>query len=913
MSEKLVELTSIKGAISNLILSMIGADKQRALDTLMFPTSPEGDYEYKAGSSQKLDYIHSLIDYYDNYQTGDSNNNYQTGCSTYYISNNILMSMLTLNKYVENVTYLFNGGSVDANDYGTPEIKNNISPYSYKFSSTLFQILKSNKFRYVDVNKSTIENVSEDKYKSLKFFDEDMSKIFNLKKVNDLLNDNIIMGPPNSQKFCDGVEKLSDYHPKLLVNDGLKTNSSVFLDNMEKLLLDLYKWYGMSEITGLFNILNNTEKTKSTLDLTLRISLQRVLTEFTNQITNNQSNPRKYLPLSEIFEDVIEQLSTINPMADRDDVDMFKSEDNNMNLYSVIEERIHLTTIGGTAIHSLLELIRRMKDENASDYMYSENVIRSNIADAIGLMMNLIKKEDKILIGDESNYENGTNLDNYTNDADSITGDKFNLKESLVKLQNLYDDVVFGIENGKFINPRDFNSLELDYLGLMKPLDYIHQTYLIDEDKYVILPPDSGKTSFYDTKHYSYQQTIHSKDEYIPTTHGNKYSELPCVDCAKECVNQFDYQASPEHCQNILAILVKLVIDVGYLYCIRNSQRISEVITTSSVLSTRSYNSVEDFINAPLPRANYSMLDIMKISELRNNLINKINGKSNNCNKKRTLYINESGNNGTITSEDIVTYFNDLGSYKNISSLLFTRICTMISYFGDEDKNTFDFDDVTKKGSESLLPFTRTIIYSFDEFFNTNDDWCCINTNNNNNLIQNNFEILTNALTYVASSIINDKTNKTGGGDKFTITDFELFITMLNYHFTTMTTFWSDEDFATINSPISDPSLAQSSLYPILLEIFSSNDEQAKNSLKNILKWLENITLITENVVMDNVVSFSITVPKYIAVTMKKIVEAPNLSSITQYIAFVTCHCIAGILSFFMNGTPLKLTNIISK
>lgn len=910
MSEKLVELTSIKGAISNLILSMIGADKQRALDKLMFPSNPDGDYEYNTNAPQKLDYIHSLIEYYNNYQTGDSNNNYQTGCSTYYISNNILMSMLTLNKYVENVTYNFVEGSVDANDYGTPEIKKNISPYSYKFSSTLFQILKSNKFRYVDLDKSTIENIEGNKYSSLKFFDEDMSKIFNLKKVNDLLNDNIIMGPPNSPKFCDNVEKLSEYRPKLLVNDGLKTNSSVFLDNMEKLLLDLYKWYGMSEITGLFNILNDTGKTKSTLDLSLRISLQRVLTEFTNQITNNQSDPRKYLPLSEIFEDVIEQLSTINPMANRDDVDMFKSEDNEMNLYSVVEERIHLTTIGGTAIHSLLELIRRMKDENASDYMYSEDVIRSNIADAIGLMMNLIKKEGKILIGDESNYEKSTNLNNYINNANSIVG-SFNLNKSLVKLQNLYDDVVVGIENSKFTNPSDFNSIELNDLGLMEPLDYIHQTYLIEKDKYVILPT-TDTTSFYDTKHYSYQQTMHSTSKYIPDDH-SKYSSSPCNDDVKMYVNQFDYQASPEHCQNMIAILVKMVINVGYLYCIRNAQRISKVISTPSVLSARSYNSIEDFINAPLPRANYSMLDIMKISELRNNLTNKINGKANNGNKKRTVYINESGQNGTITADNIIEWFDDPTNYKKITSLLFTRICTMISYFGDEDKNTFNFEDVMKKGSESLLPFTRTIIYSFDEFFNTTNEWCNINKYNNNNLIHDNFEILTNALTYVASSIINDKTNKTGGGDKFTITDFELFITALNYHFTTMTTFWSDEDFATINSSSSDPSLAQSSLYPILLEIFSSNDEQAENSVKNILRWLENITLITENVVMDNVVSFSITIPKYIAVTMTKIVEAPNLSSTTQYIAWLTCYCIAGILMHFMGGTPLKMTDIVKE
>lgn len=912
MSEKLVELTSIKGAISNLILSMIGADKQRALDKLMFPEDLT-DYYNPELTDNKLDYIHSLIEYYNNYQSdGDDNKIYQTGFSTFYISNNILLSLLTLNKYVQNVSYSYPKASLKGNSRGIPIVTNNISPYSYKFSSRLFQILKKGKFYYLDDT-----NTSDSDYSTLKLLPQNFTELFKINKVNDLLNDDVFFANGNNIANENKTLEISEYNPKYLINDSIRTSDRrKFLTNMENILLDFYKWYGMSEIEGLFNLLNDTEKTNSTLDLSLRISLQRVQTEFTTQITDNKSNPRKYLPLSEIFEDIIEQLSVINIGSRSNDMDMFKTEENDMSLYSIVEERIHLVTIGGTAIHSALECVRRMLDEESNDYVWSEEIIRSNLADGIAMMINLVKQTGTTLIGDINNYGenvNQSNLKLYKNDGTIIDkGFSFELIESLVKMQDLYDEVITNFNNGKISKMDDLNSKELDSLGLIKPLDYIYRSYNVDD---CVVLPNSETNKFFETYHLAFNQQQYGENQVPDTTVASIYKTKPAIENkAMEYINNFDYQASPEHCKNILTILIKIVLNLGHLYCISNIQRISNIIdTTSTTFARRTINNIETFMNEPAPTASYSILDIMKISDIRENLVKKIDRKLDINNKKRGIFDGKTnyGNIGSMDTKYIVENYDIAKNYKVVTELIFDRMCSLILNFGDSSKNTFNIQNVKEKGLASLIPFTRTIVHSFDEFFNVEDTTLDINKNNNTNLPYNNFEILTNALTYMATALINDKkTNKTGGGDEFTIEDFELFITTLNYHFTTMTTFWSDEDLATINTSDSDPSLIQSALYPILYESLSS-EQAAKTALKNILTTLQKVILTLESYSSNKKNEYSILIPKYIYDVMIKIVEAPNLSSSTQYVGWLTCYVISGILMHYMYGTPLKFTTVI--
>lgn len=846
-SDLRIDLSSLQGQIANLILSLKSLDKQRSFEDLLFNSTELKNPLNQIPDDLKKGYIHHLKDIIAIFVTQnlsqESNEDddiyqisYENGC----IARFLYIAFLTLNVYLNEPTY--------NSDYELENVYETLDIGALTYNQELFSIVK-NGFYKLTYNSTNLINCE--------FFDD---KILNLKNKTDLLDLKKLLDSNGSKirSIINGGENYEVIVPKKLI-----PNNNDFIDSCEKLLINLYKNYYCYEITDIQKRITNAYETDATklLMSNLKIMLQKVNNIFSTFIYD-QSNEKKYksFPLSDIIEELNEYLiiDNNNETYLNNNINLFDNDETygrQINLYEFIDEKTHMMNKIGQSIHYSLDIIKRLKKILNNSDEFSESYLTSN---KISISDFCIKNMDEAIVMfdtiiNDLKLTTGTSRPELTNNDLLIFDIKVTISEYKKKLIKTYDEFYNLIENSEIIAPTKLTTNDLKKIGLLDVLEYF-----IDIDT-------SNPT----------------QNESTQCTHIKTYALFKNKKASR-------YNGRSLY-RNYALTVIKINICFIILFMIKLLEWKHSILNKRNVVfrKTNIINKIEHTLNYNKPDVEYSLAEIALIRNIKKNLNQTlIKIRSDDEQNVFKLPSLTEWENDQITNKHTDEIFDVIANcmYNMAINKKVSEDLEIISSFNEI------FDETLKK---RLRPFVKTIIYYYDEYFNTTNSLSLIKNNSNDSKIE--FEILINYLNYISQAIT---TNYSKNKDAYTNENFEKFLIKLIYLCNAITVNWSYNDkINSTNSVILDQ---ESSIY----NLFNQGELEISNYLFNI-KTEKLIVTIDE----ENEETFKIVTIQFIWEEMVKILKATNLTNVTKFVAWLVLYvincCIAHIyiidMKFILN------------
>lgn len=853
-NKSIIDLSSLQGQVANLVLSLNGLQNQQAFDENYL--NDNGVY---TEDEVKKEFIHNLENLI---KLGNESNLTGTskGMSTYYISDYIYLALLTLNKYVNEVTY----------ENGKKTSTNPIRPFAGTFSQDLLQIIKKDGF--YKISKTNPNNPSSNDYYDLTFDKYTENKLNvtlpELKTREDLLD--------QTKFYTDGTYNYHNTNTYLaLVPAGLTISESNFGANMRKLLTDLYKEYYYYEILDIQKRLNRKHSdNNSKLDAELRLLLQKARNAFTREIYNPDVDITSEFPMSDIMYELNDYVAEMENGDSYKDLELFNNghqteeeDKNTLSLYQFIEEKTHMMNMVGNAIHYGLELSKRIQymkefadtkneniiiDENSRSEtdLFSEDYCIKNIDESMAMIRNLVD-DLRLLTGDfESTTENSYTSLHKSFETGEICAALSECDDIYHKFNELKNKPEFAGTSQSVLN--DFNNNQLQQLKVLKILNSVYKSHDVSSKFNDTLNPNK----------------IH---ENITTT--SLFENT--------LVSRYN---NPVHYKNYALLIIKIVIMLGILHNFRVIQtyNLSKAVSASNMTRNVHNSKILTALNKPLPK-NLSVMEFVKIEELKKQL------------RKKLL---------TRDSKDLITF--DLpedinGTSENDPSLqkCFECILEIMNTMTDvkiitENTTSGVIDNLFKR----FYPFTKSMLYQFDEYFVATEEQTAngeITGNKFNDDFKNiprfDFNLLTNGLNYVAQGIISS------GTENYTNEHYEKMLTKLIYLCNCITVNWSHKDEAEHNIH----KLNQMSIYELFKEDFNEyNITSFADLLKTVSVAIHSFSFRDEPVAdeegakdepIQKTTSLTTKFINFIYEEMKTMIRS-NLPLVVKYAYWVILYCI---------------------
>lgn len=828
------DLSCLQGQIGNLVLSLNGLEQQRLFDPAYKPLTDDGQTIEKKNF---IHYLESIVQNFVSSTTPEDTPKINTGLSTYYISKYIFSALLTLNKYMHEPKY-DNSFKIDGES-----LLGGVKPFNNYFSRDLFNIIKNNKYYLA---KTVLDN--NNKEIGATGFDKSSSNYIQFDTAKDMLNQTKFIDDDLIVKFD---KQTGDSH-QVIIPEELLTSKPNFADKMATLMVDLYKEYYFYEIIDIQKRLNNTSMAVTGLDACLRMLIQQARNHFTREIYNNNEDITNEFPMSNILEEINDIISNLDPTEINtiNSLKIFDGNSANLGIYQFIEEKTHMMNTVGNAIHYGLEFVKRLqimnkhifneKDETF-DETFDETKCCKGIDEGVTMMSNLISNLS-LLTG-----ENGC--------TDYILNKFFSTNNLALKIEDLsdiYDKYMKMKKDNTDSNPfaqdeniTDFNSTELSSLGIT---DALFECKFIQYD---------GAMKF---------------DALCDTTKIETYTLFKDGKVAR-------YETE-SHYRNYALTVIKLTLALGILYTFRLLQYYNTNLERRGKRKLRSNeeNIIEKILNKPLPNS-LTLTELNKIQRLKNVLADQlihIKNKRDAAPGQTDVQLLPPNINGTIENDDSL--------YLCMESIMEI----MNSQIEDSSAIKIDSSFITTAGHR-LYPFTKSMLYQFDEYFSVKVGPNDFNKDFNASNSRISFDLLTNALNYVAQGIVVSSNNE---DNKYTMGDYEKMLTKIIYLCNCQTVNWSHLDKLT-STGLDDLKNEESPLFDLGLFVEKTD----------LFKGIDYVIPIG-----NTNQKFKTTFLTFIQKEMKTMLKSSNLTNMVKYVYWLTLYCIN---SYFIHLKEFSPFNVV--
>lgn len=831
------DLSCLQGQIADVGIGLQGVETQRLLNNSLYTNVSVGD------RTDTKSFIHDLTKFLET--IGSDNTGMNKGLGTFYISSFLYNAMMTLNKFVNEVEY---DNSFKIQNLSTGGVK----PFSKTFSQDLYRLIKKGKLIQTNNKK---QKRSNDNFPDISFTN-DISGSIQIKTREDLLNQILFIdNTKNEPKLESNI--LDSY--QVIIPETFLISDPDFGNNMRKLITDLYKEYYYYEIVDIQKRLNR-KNDATNLDTNLRILLQETRNAFTREIYSPNTDISTEFPLSTIItelNDFINELDTDAVEKYNTSLYLFDDNTNSLSLYAFIEEKSHMLNYTGNAYHYALEICKRI--QRISDYRNTGN----NNSLGPNPHFNKISDftEDTCIQGID---EGLAIISNLTNELNLLTGDNINMGINTTINNTNFEIYLNGIEdiyhnylnyasekNGIFNDDgTDLNDKQLDSLGIINVLEAAN--LFIYDDSFDNCIFNGGNTLDNYKTHIYYKNTIVSR-------YGN--------------VNLY---------RNFSLIVIKIAISLTVLYIFRLIQFSNYLKTQNQTLELRTNKNdkIYKLLSRKLPN-NLTITDYTTISRLKRKLEKMTTQLHRNNDTPKTLDFNLPTNDEKSEDRESlkICYENILGFMNN-----------QVNADNSSAKITTDDSAFINSSFDRLYPFTKSMLYQYDEYFSVNESNDYNSNNSNSSKIE--FGTILNGLNYVAQSVARNKS------EKYTVADMEKLLTKIIYLCTCLTVNWSDHDKISTTS----------------IEKIVDDESPMKDIIKNLEYAGDHGLFVNKEVNMDKTTdngpatAFKTTILGFIYGEMKAIVNS-DLTSVVKYVYWLSLYCIN---SYFIHLLKKDIKEVVT-
>ena len=837
------DLSCLQGQIADVGIGLQGLETQRLLNSSLYVNGTDDDRK-----DTKL-FIHDLMTLLETIESADTGMN--KGLATFYISSFLFDAMMTLNKFVNEVTY----GDGFEIEFDRP--LGGVRPFNRTFSQDLYRLIKKGKIIQTKNDTKHGEGFNIN-------FNQNVTNSFKFTTRDDLLAQNFFIENGELVNYISNDE--NSY--QVVIPETFLISDPDFGNNMRKLITDLYKEYYYYEIVDIQKRLNQKDKKVTNLDTNLRILLQETRNAFTREIYNPNTDVSTEFPLSTIITELNDFINEIDPKAIDDykdslylfDDDQNKNQ-NNLSLFSFIEEKSHMLNYTGNAYHYALEMCKRI--QRMTDYTndkednslgpnphfndindFTEDSCIRGIDEGLAILSNLTN--DLTLLTDD-------NLDTSSN----ITNSDFN--QNLNKIEDIYHEYLNRVaDSNDFVfkgDEIDFNSKQLDSLGII-PILKTANLFNYDTDKAYIYNENEFTEGHNFDNPEDYKTQIYYKGITV-----SRYGNIHLY-------------------HNFSLIVIKIAISLTILYIFRLIQFFNYLKLQKESLSLRNNknNEIDRLLSQELPN-NLTITDYTTIKRLKRKLeeMTKQLHRDNQNGFDLPNDTNASMNNNKIAIEDSLAV-----CYTNILEIMNNQVNKPVYKLTDSMfiDNTFG----------RLYPFTKAMLYQYDEYFSA-DASGDYNEHNDSGSLEIKFGTILNGLNYVAQSIARDKSND------YKVKDMEKLLTKIIYLCTCLTVNWSDLDKITTN------------------KIENITKEESPMSDIMELQYVGDYGLFTNKPInmdkqsgLQQTTVFKTTILGFIYGEMKAIVNS-DLQWVVKYVYWLSLYCIN---SYFIHLLKKDITQVVT-